>query len=344
MTSSSSRTATTTAATSPSPSTSKIRRLAPALALALLSLGACTSGRPINPPAPGPVAVARFDLEDASRPRTIPVRVAYPLGSARALPVVIFSHGAYSSRDDYAPVTDVWAARGYVVVSVTHLDSVALGAVRGKPTPGAWAGRVADVRYLLAHLEDLGARVPPLRGRIDTQHIALAGHSLGGMVAQAFGGMTGMNPETHERYALRDPRIRAIVVLSGVGPMPPATQVADFATLDTPLFVSVGTRDLAMPQIVAKGGLELRREPFELAPAGHKYLLVLTDADHYLGGMVGRDDLPKSPEGTKYVAAFDELSGLFLDAWLKHDPRARARLDAFSVPPDLTGVASFTRG
>jgi len=326
--------------------TTTSRRLAPALgiALALLGLGGCASGRSTDPPAPAEVAVARFELEDASRPRTIPVRVAYPTGAGRALPVVLFSHGAYSSRDDYAPVTDAWAARGYVVVSITHPDSVALGAVRGKPTPGAWAGRIADVRYLLAHLEDLGTRVPPLRGRIDTQRIALAGHSLGGMVAQAFGGMTGMNPETHQRYALRDPRIRAIVVLSGVGPMPPATQVADFATLDAPLFVSVGTRDLAMPQIVAKGGLELRREPFELAPAGHKYLLVLSDADHYLGGMVGRDDLPKSPEGPKYVAAFDELSGLFLDAWLKRDPRARARLDALTVPPDLAGVASFTRG
>ncbi len=269
----------------------RVRTQALAVALVLFSLEGCASWRSASAPVAAAVAIAQFDLEDASRPRTIPVRVAYPRGGGRALPVVIFSHGAYSSKDDYAPVTDAWAARGYVVVSVTHSDSVSLGALRGKPTPGAWSGRVADVRYLLAHLDVLGTRVPALRGRIDAERIALAGHSLGGMVAQAFGGMTGMNPETHQRYALRDRRIRAIVVLSGVGPMPPATQAADFATLDTPLFVSVGTRDLAMPQIVAKDGLELRREPFELAPSGHKYLL-----------------------------------------------------DAVTVPPDLAGVASFTRG
>ena len=204
------------------------------------------------------VSVANFGLQDPSRPREIPVRVAFPSGTARALPVVIFSHGAYSSKDDYVPVTDSWAARGYVVIAITHPDSVSLGAVRGKPTPGAWAGRTADVRFILDHLSAVEEAVPALRGRIDRTRIALAGHSLGGMVAQAFGGMTGMNVETSERYAFHDSRIRAVVVLSGVGPLPPATSSEDFAGLTVPLFVSVGTNDLAMPQRVPKSGFDLR--------------------------------------------------------------------------------------
>ena len=64
-------------------------------------------------------------------------------------------------------------------------------------------------------------------------------------------------------------------------------------------------------------------------------------ADHYLGGMVGRDDLPKSPDGSAYVAAFDELSGLFLDAWLKDDARARIRLDALAIRGAYTNLARF---
>jgi pimeloyl-ACP methyl ester carboxylesterase len=334
------------------------RALAAAIGALLFAAG-CQSPPPPTPPGAASVApstveptvrVAELELEDPARPRRIPLRVAYPAGPgrraapARGLPLVIFSHGAYSSKDDYAPLTDRWAARGYVVVSVTHTDSVSLGAVRGRPTPGAWSGRLADLQFLLAHPTAIERGIPALRGRIDFEHIAIAGHSLGGMVAQAFGGMTGLNPETRERYALHDPRIRAIVVLSGVGPLPPATQAADFATLSTPLFVSVGTLDLAMPQIVAKGGLELRREPYELAPAGHKYLLVLEGADHYLGGMVGRDDLPKSPQGALYVEAFDALSGRFLDAWLKGDRHAREELDRLAMPAAFASVASLSRG
>jgi dienelactone hydrolase len=334
------------------------RVLALALGALLLAAG-CQSAPPAAVPgaasfAPSQVdpavRVAEFELEDPARPRRIPIRVAYPsapqrgAAAGRALPLVLFSHGAYSSKDDYAPVTDRWAARGYVVVSVTHTDSVSLGAVRFKPTPGAWSGRLADLKFLLADPAALERAVPALRGRIDFQRIAIAGHSLGGMVAQAFGGMTGVNVETRERYALHDPRIRAVVVLSGVGPLPPATEAADFASLSTPLFVSVGTQDLPMPQRVGKGGLELRREPFELAPPGHKYLLVLEGADHYLGGMVGRDDLPKSPQGALYVEAFDELSGRFLDAWLKGDRQARQELDRLALPAAFAGVASLSRG
>jgi len=331
------------------------------LTVAALLTAACTTPpagratRAASASSERPVQVVSFELEDRSRPRSIPVRVAYPSGASGATgasasrpaagwPIVLFSHGAYSSKDDYAPVTDSWAARGYVVVSVTHSDSVSLGAVRFQPTPGAWSGRLADLQFLLAHLDLIAREVPALRGRLDVQRVAIAGHSLGGMVAQAFGGMTGSDRETQRRYALHDPRIRAVVVLSGVGPLPPATAAGDFESLRTPLFVSVGTQDLAMPMMVAKSGLELRREPFDLAPAGHKYLLVLDGADHYLGGMVGRDDLPKSPQGALYVEAFDDLSGLFLDAWLKGDRRARAELDALKVPPEVKSVATLSRG
>ena len=315
-----------------------------AAAILLAGCAGAPARVPVAPVASKPEPrVASIDLVDVARPRSVPLRVAYP-ATGRNLPVVVFSHGAFSSKDDYVPVTDGWAGRGYVVIAITHVDSVALGAARGKPVPGTWAGRVADVRFVIDHLDAVAAAVPELRGRIDGQRIAVTGHSLGALLAQAFGGMTGSDRETGERYALRDPRIRAIVALSGVGPLAQMTVAEDFRGLSKPLFASVGTDDLAMPSASSQSGYELRRGPFDLAPSGRKYLLVLRGSDHYLGGMVGRDDLPKSPDGAAYVRTFTELSGLFLDAWLKGDRSARSRLDALRLSPEQARVAELTRG
>jgi pimeloyl-ACP methyl ester carboxylesterase len=210
---------------------------------------------------------------------------------------------------------------------MTHLDSITMGAVRGKPTPDAFPERVQDVELVLAQLAEIERRIPALAGRLDTGRIAIAGHSFGGLLAQAFAGMAMTDPATGKPVPLRrDPRIRCAVVFSGVGPMPPASTAAGFASIDVPMLVSVGTEDLAMPNVPGKSGYALRREPFDLAPAGGRYLLVLNGADHYLGGMVGRDDLPKSPRGPGYVRVFDEVSLAFLDATLRDSAAAKRML------------------
>ena len=75
----------------------------------------------------------------------MPVRVAAPRTGKR-LPVVVFSHGAYSSKDDYSPILDHWAAKGYVVIAVTHRDSTRLGTARGTNDPRFMAWRKAGVQ------------------------------------------------------------------------------------------------------------------------------------------------------------------------------------------------------
>lgn len=270
-----------------------------------------------------PVRVSELSLPRAEGQPALPVRIAAP-ERGRHLPVIVFSHGAYSSKDDYAPILDDWAAHGYVVLAVTHRDSTRLGAVRGKSDPRFMTWRIEDMRQLIDQLDDALAAMPGLSARVDRGRLAIAGHSFGGLIAQTIGGASLRDPATGQAVNHRHPAVRAVIIFSGAGPMPPVLQREDFASLALPTLVTVGSKDL--DQAPGMTGYEWRRMPYDLIAPGNKFLLTLDGADHYLGGIVGRDDLPRSPDASLYLGAFNTASKLFLDAWLKDDRAARRRL------------------
>jgi dienelactone hydrolase len=314
--------------------TPSIRALAPVqtyLAVLLLGLLAACGGGPklYGTADPAKVEVRQLELRDPAD-RRVPIRVAFP-DRGRALPIVLFSHGAYSSKDDYGPILDAWAAHGYVVVAPTHPDSVRLGVKRGDPTgPRVTGQRLVDMKLIVDQWADVEGRIPALAGRVDTRKIAAAGHSYGGWIAQTLGGATLADATTGTTITTgRDPRVSAVIVFAGPGPLPPVLRPEDWKTLSVPTLVTVGTNDLA--QGSATSGYQFRRSPFDLAPPGDKYLLVQRDADHYLGGMVCRDDLPRTEDGPTYVAEFNAATLAFLDAYLKADPRARRYLQGDEI-------------
>ena len=253
---------------------------------------------------------------------SVATRIAYPT-RGRNLPVVLFSHGAYSSKDQYNRILDVWAAHGYVVVAPTHRDSTTLGAVRGSAEPRRFAWRLDDMALLLSQLDVLGRKVPALAGRVDAHTVVAAGHSFGGLVAQTLAGATYFDQASGETRSNVDAHIVAAIVFSGAGRLPPILRRQDFQSITVPLLVTVGTEDLKQTEL---SGYRWRREPYDLAPSGHKYLLVLEGADHYLGGLVCRDDLPKNPRGPDFVAAFNAMSLAFLDATTRRDSASQASL------------------
>ena len=286
---------------------------------ALLALGGLLSGCAGTRAAPATLEAASR-LVDPAEGRAIPLRLAYPV-RGRDLPVVLFSHGAFSSGDDYDPIVDAWAARGYVVISPTHRDSVSLGVKRGAGDPRHFGWRLDDMGLILARLPEVLAGVPGLAERTDTTRIAATGHSFGGLVAQTLGGATYFDAASGQELSRADPRIGAVIVFSGAGVFPPMLRPEDFARLRAPTLVTVGTEDLR--QAPGLSGYAWRKQPYDFAPGGDHYLLTLDGADHYLGGIVGRDDLPKHPQAPQFLAAFNETSGRFLDAWLRNDPSAR---------------------
>jgi hypothetical protein len=161
------------------------------------------------------------------------------------------------------------------------------------------------------------------------------------MLAQIKAGLTLRDPASGAAVSRADPRYRAALVMSGVGQMP---QMAPdgFSAIALPLLASGGTLDEGN---VGTGQIypwEWRMAPYELAPPGDKYSLVLERGDHYLGGLICREDRG-GDDDAEGVAIVRALQVTFLDAYLRGDARALRHLRRADVAALTAGRARFAR-
>jgi hypothetical protein len=79
---------------------------------------------------------------------------------------------------------------------------------------------------------------------------------------------------------------------------------------------------------------------YTLAPAGDKYFVALENADHYLGGLICRDNRggEADPEG---VAINRSLSTAFLDAYIKDKADAKKFLQTADIAALTDGRVQF---
>jgi dienelactone hydrolase len=237
------------------------------------------SVRPVTLPAPG-------------RGDDLQVRVSAPV-TGRDLPVVVFSHGFGWSMDGYAPLADVWAAEGFVVVQPTHLDSTTLGLAPDDPrTPRIWRHRIEDLVRVLDELEVLEAAVPGLAGRVDRGRIAVAGHSWGATTASALLGARVLGADGEPGEDMSDPRVSAgvLLALAGTGGEDLTPFAAEqfpfmnpsFAELTTPALVVAGDHDQSLLSV---RGPDWWTDGYRQSP-GAEALLTVLGAEHSLGGIV----------------------------------------------------------
>ncbi|MEU2610371.1 chlorophyllase [Micromonospora sp. NPDC007271] len=192
-----------------------LRRRAALAAAALLTAGlaGCSSGtlpaRPAAPSAspktsaPAPrvpaghaptesfaVGVRQLKL-NRDGDRALPVTVWYPASGAAGgapersaaaadgrFPVVMFSHGLGARPEDYQLLLSRWAAAGFVVAAprFPHTGAGGDGNVLDV------LNQPADVSYALTRVLALDEKPDdPLHGRLDTDRVAAAGHSAGGV-------------------------------------------------------------------------------------------------------------------------------------------------------------------
>ncbi len=255
---------------------------------------------------------------------------------------VIFCHGLSASGRDYAGLSSYWASHGYLVIHPTFPDWI--GAVAGTEphlgldpagdlarwpddpkvrsrmyeilhTPFYWLERIRIVRQVATVLDMVmdatcGRQPVPIPG-------AIAGHSFGAYTSQLLAGaeidLPGEGPRT-----FKDNRFAAAILLSAQGRDQQGLREGSWDGIDGPMLNVTGTLDGG-----AKGqDWHWKVEPWEFAPDGDKYLAVLTDADHYLGG-IARPSQSPMPEQRMAV---EHLTLAFLDAFLTHDAAAMAWL------------------
>lgn len=274
-------------------------------------------------PAAAPiVSVKPVVLSAPSRGEDLYVRVSAPT-TGHDLPIVVFSHGSGSSSDGYGPLTDFWAAHGFVVVQPTHLDSRTLGIPRDDPrTPRIWRFRVEDMKRVLDRLDALEAAVPGLSGRLDRSRIAAAGHSFGGQTAGNLLGLRVLDPQTGEEADLSDSRIKAGMLFATAGEgganLTPfaaenlAYMNPSFAHMSTPTLVVVGDQDdTPRKHRLTVRGPDWMTEPYFLSPGG-KSLLTLFGAEHSLGGIAGYEVTETTDENPERVALIQRVTTAYL--------------------------------
>lgn len=224
-------------------------------------------------------------------------------------PAVILSPGFIMGTTDYGWLAEHLASYGFVVVGVEHQE------VFDEEVHGLWRATITrpqDVLALFAYLDAAGDQGGALAGLLDSELVAVIGHSYGGYTALASAGaridtehfeavcesadesddpiaflcgqvlphladmveLAGLESTPEGLWpALADPRVDAIVPLAG----------------DALFFGQAGLAEIAVP-VMAIGGTLDRDSPYmwgthptyEYASSVVKVRMALTDAEHMI--------------------------------------------------------------
>ncbi|MGK5737868.1 alpha/beta hydrolase family protein [Micromonospora sp. URMC 103] len=264
------------------------------------------------------VSVSPVTLPAPGRGDDLQVRVSAP-ATGHDLPLIVFSHGFGWSMNGYAPLVDFWAARGFVVVQPTHLDSRTLNITPDDPRHSEiWRFRVTDLTRVLDQLDLVEAAVPGLGGRLDRSRVAVAGHSWGGQTASMLLGARVLDPDGTPGEDMSDPRVTAGVLLATTGRG--GADLSPFAAEHFP-FMNPSFSDMTTPALVVAGdkdqshltvrGPDWFADPFHLSP-GPKSLLTLFGAEHSLGGIAGYTVTETTDESPDRVALVQRLTWAYL--------------------------------
>ena len=203
-------------------------------------------------------------------------------------PLIVFNHGQQGAPEQYALSFQTWARAGYVVAAPRHPLTI-------KGGPGALfvndiEGELGDVPFVVESIDD---QMPDL---VDLDHLALAGHSSGAIVAYGDAFNTCCQFD--------DPDA---VLVESLQPIPLAGEYSD-ELKGTPILFLHGDAD-PVPTSVPHAAFDEAESP--------KSFWTIPGGDH---SAVYRDG-PSAPQVAETALAF-------FDAYVKGRDKAREALEA----------------
>jgi dienelactone hydrolase len=294
------------------------------------------------------IKTEEFSLKFEELNKQLPVRISYPVGKTR-FPVIVFSHGNGSKGDMYKGFTDYWASHGYVVIQPTHMDSTSLGFKTKRDNMREMYQQILqvtdtrrqDMSFIVDSLDLIETIVPDLKDKLDRTKLVAAGHSMGAATAMIVAGMTLLNPMDGYAETSDETRFKVLLMISDPGTMTLMPK-EPWKGVRVPTLISTGTKDFS------DVGSDRIKAPFKykipdsltrsLSP--HHYVLI-EGADHYLGGLICRTDVPGPPqhEALRIAAA---TSVTFLDAYVKNDLDAWRSMRFGDLNAATKGKATLT--
>jgi predicted dienelactone hydrolase len=267
-------------------------------------------------------SIERLVLTDAKRKKDLQLRIHYPDGSG-PFPLIVWSHGAGGSKDNYLTLMQHWASYGYVTIQPTHSDSRSLAAKFSDSVSFRdWQSRPADISFILDSLSEIEVKEPALKDLIDGKRIGVGGHSFGANTAQLIGGARAFPGGGDKSF--EEPRALAVMLLSGQGPGEMLTEKS-WSNFKKPMFVMSGSAD--GPTRTGQPA-EWRKKPYELSPPGDKYLVWVDGLDHGYGGISGWNFNPKNKPNPDHVRYTKIATMAYWDAYLKDSHEARTYLES----------------
>lgn len=212
---------------------------------------------------------------------------AAPLTTRGLLPMLVFSHGYGGSGLSAVFFTERLAARGWIVAAPDHHDRHSAVRIRagqladfdrwgfwrhareiaasGPEDRGKYLYRLDEMRLVIDRMVACG----DFRGLVDSNRVAVGGHSFGGYTAL---GLCGTIEERH------DPRVKAVLLFStGAGGY--LFREAELAAVRIPSMLFMGERE--EDQVRGSKTMSELSGKIHGSLSPPKYLLVIKGASHF---------------------------------------------------------------
>jgi len=241
--------------------------------------------------------------------RTIETTIVYPEADG-PFPLIVLNHGLTGLPSKLTRLSSAWAAAGYVVVMPAF--PLTNGSVPGaRANSNDVVNQPADVSFVIDSVLSLAAdETSPLYGRVDGDHIGVAGHSLGG--ATTYG--LALN------RCCRDERVDAIVTMASFIYASPDN---DYSR-SLPVMIVHGDADPVL-------NISLDQAAYDLL-AGPKWFITLLGGSH----STGIEDL-----GTPYDAIVDEATSGFWNLYLSDARAEPAGVAALRAGAAVEGLSAL---